>query len=397
MTRALAEQRTAAWQNHACRDVDAPWCRQEKGRRCLAEDGKTRVPPHPARVALEQQFDAGAASRQGEVDQRDVIITGHAESLRVITAERNTLRDQVRSLTSEVTGLTEQVRVLTRDVEITMAEKATAEKRYSDHMATAHPTVPAPTTARTRFGACPQKGGESLAAAQTVIAKWGKGAAVRQFLGTGVAPRPADASVVHISWKPTLAQITDAWVKSVTANLREGDCVEVWHELDKKITDKVLTQADGEARKNRFFDCVMRVRPDLLVVDTRTGWSFDPKSGKNPRAIKVRAHVLGVDCDGVRPTKLPYTNYEAETATALAIIAEDDNDYEWFAVPEFGCPRIPAADPDGMTRAEYHDFYARTWKATGKCLFVTLYEYNSSPNYSLDLPAEQTGFRAHVA
>lgn len=387
--RTLAEQRTAAWREHSCRDADAPWCRQQAGRRCINEDGE-RIPPHPARLALAQEYDdgftTGAASRQPEIDQGDALLAAANDSLRTITAERNTLRADLQRTNAEVTGLTDQIRVLTRDLEATRSE-------FAAHMRTHEEPEP---TSRTLFGACPEKPGNAGLPGQTqVVNKWGKGAAARVFLGTDVAQRHPDVGLLHASWKPTLAQITDAWVKQVTANLKPGDCVEVWHELDKKITDGVLTQADGEARKNKFFEVVARVRPDLLVVDTRTGWSLDPKSGKNPRAIKVRAHVLGVDCDGVRPTKLPYTNYDGETTTALAMIAED-NDYEWFAVPEFGCPRIPAEDPDGTKRATYHDVYAAKWKATGKCLFVTLYEYDSSPNYSLTTPAELAGFKKHV-
>lgn len=251
----------------------------------------------------------------------------------------------------------------------------------------------------TRFGACPMKpGGSGLEAAQSVVTKWGKGAAVRQFFGSGVAPRPVDASLCHASFKPTLAAITDDNVRAWFSNYREGDAVEVWHEADKKVSDGAYSYPDLLARKNKFYDTVKRVRPDLLVVNTLTGWLLDPKSGKDPtRWGEVKADVLGVDCDGVRPSSLPYTNYEAETKSALEFIERfKANGYTLFAIPEFGCPRIVTADPDGIERAKYHEAYFQLWTQTKLCAWVTMYEYDSSPNYSLSTPAEVAGLKKWV-
>jgi len=251
---------------------------------------------------------------------------------------------------------------------------------------------PEPTGLRTVYGGCPAKGGESLAAQTTVVTKYGKGAAVRQFFGsTTVAPRNPDVSLVHGSWKPSLTQITETWVTTITKNLKDGDVVEVWHESDKKVTDGAYTYDDLLARKNKFYDTVKKVRPGLLVCNTVTGWLMDPKSGKDPsRWGAVQADILGIDCDGIRPTKLPYTNYEDETKAAQAFITKyAASGYRCFSVPEFGCPRIPDADPSGVERAKYHEHYAKLWMSTGACLYVTLYEYNSSPNYSLEMPAEK--------
>jgi hypothetical protein len=246
-------------------------------------------------------------------------------------------------------------------------------------------------TPRTVYGACPAKGGESLSAQTTVVTKYDKGAAVRQFFSAStVAPRDPNVSLVHGSWKPALSTMTEAWAKAITANLLDGDVVEVWHEADNKVSGGTLTYADALARKNRFYDLIKKVRPGLLVANTVTGWLMDPKSGKDPTPWgAVKADVFGIDCDGVRPTKLPYTDYTDETKAALAFIDRyAANGYQWFAVPEFGCPRIVTADPDGKQRAAYHDTYAKLWMATGRCLYATLYEYDSSPNYSLTQPAE---------
>lgn len=347
-----------AVQLYACEDPAHPTCKQPAGKRCISSKGKA-VPPHPKRWNLGQ---------------------GYADAY-------NELTPQLEQAEAELAAA--RADLATRDTRISQLEETNAElQRRVDDLSRA----PEPARSLTRFGACPRKGKNGA----DVVARWGKGAAVRLFCGTEVPTRPADAGVVHVSWKPSAAQITDAWVQKVCAPLVAGDCVEVWHESNKKVTDKVLSLEDVTARKNAFYDAVKRVRPDLLVMNTLTGWSLDPKSKTNLSPYMVRGDGLGVDCDGVRPSHLPYTDYQDETVRALAIVADDANGYSFFAVPEFGCPRIPTEDPDGTVRAAYHDKYADLWAASGKCLFVTLYEYDSSPNYSLTQPAEMAGWAAHI-
>lgn len=262
-----------------------------------------------------------------------------------------------------------------------------------------------PQTLKTYFGACPKAGGTSLAAQTTVVTKYGKGCSVRQFFGVlgSAIPRNPDVGLLHASFKDyNLNNITQAKVKTALTNLKAGDIVELGHESDNDgLTGTALTARWN--LKNKFYDCVKAVRPDLHVSLTMVGYSFDPKSGKNAQLeqwiANVKANVLGVDCDGVRPTQLPYTDYTAETKTAVAFLDKYGTStglYQYLAIPEFGCPRIPSADPLGEVRAAYHDFYAELWKATGKCISVTLYEYNSSPNYSLETTAEINGWKAHV-
>lgn len=307
-------------------------------------------------------------------------------------AERNTAQagavDAVRALVTEHERSTTQNEALQVKVAELEAEIARLQEGGGS-IAT-----------RTRFGACPAKpGGTSLAAAQTVVTKWGKGAAVRQFYSaTDVGMCPPDSSIMHGSWKPSAAQITETWAQTVLKNYRDGDCAEVWHEADKKVSDGAYTYEDLLARKNKFYDIVKKVRPGIRVVNTVTGWMMDPKSGKDPsRWGAVKADVFGIDCDGVRPTALPYTNYEAETKAALEFIEKyKANGYQWFAVPEYGCPRITATDADGSKRALYHDYYCNLWADSGKCLYVTLYEYDSSPNYSLTTQAEIAQFKNWV-
>src|SRR5690606_32727525 len=147
-------------------------------------------------------------------------------------------------------------------------------------------------------------------------------------------------------------------IREVVRATPDGHVLEIWHESDKKVNDGLYSFQDIVAAKNRFYDVVKQENPKVLVANTVTGWLTDPKSkGDVDRWGQVKADIFGIDCDGVRPTKLPYTNYEDETARALKFIEDfDDMGYKWFAVPEYGCPRIIADDPDGVERAKYHQF-----------------------------------------
>lgn len=385
---ATPEQKTRAWKTHPCRDVDAPWCRQQTGRRCINEAGE-RTPPHEGRLALVLERDAGftegAASRQVEVDRRDQIITEHAECLRVITAERDSLRVDSQRYVLEISGLNDQIRSITRDLAATRAERDTATRRYDDHMTTVHPTVPVPTTKRTRFGACPaHPGGEKLADQERPASKWAGPVTVRQFLGTSVAPRGPKSKVlrVHVSWNlgtMTVTDLTADWVRSRCVNLLENDEVEVIHEADKKVTDNKRTYEDCVAYKNRFHDLVKQVRPDLVVVNTLTGGSLANYGGdKEERWGVIRADLLGVDCDGVHdktsPLDIPYRD---EMVSAVAFVKKyAANGYRGITVPEFGTSR-PAYDTDGQQRAAWVAAHAQTFIEFG-VEEVNLYDYEST-------------------
>lgn len=396
----LATLRVLAWQNPALDPCST--CAQTSNHRCRTAGGAVTVPHKPRMDAAK-----GWVARQSEVDelqrgidQRDAAITGLTDGLRDVTVERDRLTRDVDDAGITIRALLEGVNDRDASIAAVTLQRDNLRAEFEAYKAS-HPDVPVPPVQRTLFGACPEKpGGTTLVAQARVIEKWGKGAAIRQFLSgiTQVAPRHAGAGIVHVSWKEfSKANLTPAKVEAACANLLAGDCVEVIHESDNDgLTGQAL--ADRIALKSLFYDVVKTVRPDLLVVNTLTGWALDPKSGTDLSPWgRVKADVLGVDCDGIRPTKLPYTNYEDETKGALKFIATyADSGYRWFSVPEFGCPRIPAADPDGSIRAAWHDHYAALWSGTGKCLAVTLYEYDSSPNYSLTLTAELTGWHTHI-
>lgn len=256
---------------------------------------------------------------------------------------------------------------------IAQAEAERAAKAEADlaaHMLTHKPA--------TLYGGCPPGGGTSLAAQQSVVDRWWVGAFVRQFMATGRAPRAEDAGRVHISWKPTLAQITRAWVESATANLLPGDYVEVWHELDRKVRLKALTKADGVARKNRFYDLVTEVRPDLLVVNTLTGQALSDYGDEEWQEWGVvKAHRLGLDADGIHDKRAPLDiPYEDEVDRVVRFLSANPS-YGGWLVPEFGTSR-PGWDTKGLERAAWATKYGRLFAAAG-AEAVALYDYESTP------------------
>jgi hypothetical protein len=253
----------------------------------------------------------------------------------------------------------------------------------------------------TAYGACPMKpGGESLAAARTVTTKWGQGAAVRQFKTDLSSPSTGpEFGIVHTSYKPSVSAILsgslDAQIRAVAMATPAGHVLEVWHEVDKKVRDGIDTKANLIAAKNRFYDVVKSVRPDVLIANTLTGWELSPTNtttrGNIDQWAAVKADILGVDLDGIRPTTLPYTDYRDEVNVALAFVDRFPG-YTGWAVPEFGCPRV-AADPDGIERAAWLTSYGRLFAAEGAA-YVTLYEYDSSAGYALTTAAEIAAWKA---
>lgn len=262
------------------------------------------------------------------------------------------------------------------------------------------PTGAGPLRRGPAYGACPADGGTSLAAQRSVLDKWGHGACVRQFFpGFSVpAPRDPGVSVVHASWKPRAADvITPARVAALTADLREGDVVEVWHEPDVKVREGVLDLAEVVERKNRFHDAVRQARPDLRVACTLSGWEADPANprthGDLDRWSRVRADLLGLDLDGVHPEHLPYPDYHAEADGAVAFVAQHGG-YRGWCVPELGAPRIEG-DTDGTARAEWL-LVCGLMLDGADAAYVSLFEYPTVPGYELTSKAELAAWGSFV-
>jgi hypothetical protein len=260
--------------------------------------------------------------------------------------------------------------------------------------------TPTPPTVRTFFGACPMKPGDSSGIA--VLNRWESGAAARVFRNSfGTPPTDPRFGTVHTSFKPSIAAVSsgslDATITATAKATPAGHSLEIWHESDHQIRLGTFTFAQIREAKNRFYRLVKAANPSVMVVNTVTGWFMDPKSGYDTSPWgTVNGDVLGIDCDGVRPTKLPYTSYAEETTAALAFIDRWANaGYRYFSVPEFGCPRV-SADSSGAARAEWMAHYAELWRSSGRCLYACAFEFDSSPNYSLATAAEMSTWKGFV-
>jgi len=207
----------------------------------------------------------------------------------------------------------------------------------------------------TFIGACP----EPNASAAAVLTKYGNGSSIRTFssgtFGAAVA-RPAGASNVHHSWKPTLGQAlpSDAVIQAAVANLVAGDIVEVWHEADVKQR-KGDPLAPMMTMKNAFHAAIVRMRnagtiPQLRTCNTLAGWTVDSTSNVNPSSpdVLANADLLGIDMDGIPADEDFYAFAERQMGTKFTT-AMTNGLYKGWSVPEFCMPSV-ATDPTSSRR-----------------------------------------------
>jgi hypothetical protein len=215
-------------------------------------------------------------------------------------------------------------------------------------------TTPTPAPVRTMFGACPTVGTSS----SSVITKYGNGASIRVFVpgGFNTVDRPAGASKLHVSWKPTLGSaITDTALVSAFSNLQDGDLVEVWHESDVKYR-KGDDLGAMLAMKNQFHDRVVALRqagriPQVRTVNTWAGWSVDSTSNIDPSNLHARADILGIDMDGI-PEADNFYPYAARQMGAKFVEAYKEGGYTGWTVPEFSMPSVDS-DPTSTKRVAW--------------------------------------------
>lgn len=175
------------------------------------------------------------------------------------------------------------------------------------------------------------------------------GACQRSFSGGpigAVLSRPSKAFCprFHHSWKVVttgglISTVSDLSLLRVLANLLPGDEVEVEHETDAKDRkgEGAIMLAARIKAKNDFFDQVVRVRPDLLVVCTLTSFAFEAGLFSNINKYLTKAHVLGADLDG---GAFPHNYGEPKRLTNIVSIANRDYNGEWTC-PEFGWNNDP--------------------------------------------------------
>jgi hypothetical protein len=247
-------------------------------------------------------------------------------------------------------------------------------------------TPSTPTITGTYIGACPANpGGESSSAAQTVISKWGTGAAIIQFFGSDITKgpyRPAGASVVHSSYKPSIASVLngslDDEIRALIQRTPAGDIIEFYHEPDN---DGLSASgiADMIAAKNRLYEIKQQIKPSVLVAATMTGGFFANYTSESKRVpwYGLKADLVGLDADGVHDTTGPtyYMTYADEIAGVKAFMTHGTT-WKGWTVPEHGTSRQPW-DTTGDARANWFTAQLKLFKDNG-AYAVMLYDYNTS-------------------
>ena len=258
----------------------------------------------------------------------------------------------------------------------------------------------------TRFGASPM----NHSVGPSVTAKWGVGASLRVFAQDIAAPtHPEGASTVHTSFAlldygvsrdQALRDVTagkyDTQIAAAAEGTSAGDAIELVHEADKKIADGITTWPVVLAAKNHFHDVAKAANPDVLIVNTVTGWTADPMSGRNfEQWAEIRADIIGIDCDGINPATGAYPDYDAEIAAAVDFVENHAaNGYDHWAVPEFTAGR-QATDTDGSKRAAWLIEMANKFRDNG-ALYVDFFDYNNTPREALEMPKEIAAWRSFV-
>lgn len=330
-------------------------------------------------------------------------VDGVVESL---TAQRDAASASLAQTTASLDAAEASLTALTAERDAARAERDTALAAAAAATQAANEAAAQARPRRTVFGGCPSgAGGTSLAAAASVVSKYGSGSCVRQFFGGWQPPNfPAGAALVHASYAKSSIDIRSildgsqdaaitAWAAGIVPPPGVTCVVEWMHEGDKKVSDGYCSLGDAVAAKSRFYDVVKAANPALLVANTLTGWIFDTRSSAHGTLSewgRCRADVLGADFDGIRPTVLPYPNFSpAQVAKVQEVVAAAG--YRHWAVPEFGAPRI--SGDDGTVRAQWM-LDTGTRFAAADALYVAMYEYDSTPGYKLTAPLEVSAIRA---
>ena len=263
---------------------------------------------------------------------------------------------------------------------------------------------PEPEPARVLFGANPWDSGKrpDVGDIATVESRYGLGAAVRLFDGTGVL-NPAPARVTpghsHFSWKPDQAAVTAGLLRAeigvAIAPARDGDFVEGIHEADVKDLDPAATLAFRRV----WVETVKSTRPDLDVPFTIGGWRFekdDNKGGPDQWLDCIHAcDLLGVDLDGTPVKALPYKDYRPIIDKIVAWMGV--NGIARWTVPELAVKRAPD-DPDGVHRAAWITQQAKHMIDLGALApeRVCWFESSSYPGTELTMQVERDALAALV-
>lgn len=211
----LTERRLFAWRTFDCDDADAPFCRQTVDHRCRDEFDIVRI-PHPARLRRADDFFAGRADRDSEVDE----LTTALEASEAAREDAFLVIAELRIDAALVPALQARVRVLT-------GEKAALLDRIYD---LEHPK-PAPTPTGTLFGAAVGSNGSPA----VLEASAGRPFGIRRTfweasqVSSGVSTAAADIAAGRVpwisfklpaSWAAMASGSQDAWLRDLGTRLR---------------------------------------------------------------------------------------------------------------------------------------------------------------------------------
>lgn len=242
---------------------------------------------------------------------------------------------------------------------------------------------PPPPSAAVQFGACPNAGGTSAAAAQSVVTKFGTKASIRIFHGSADpltwTPVPA-GSVAQQSFKPATT-ITDAQIDSLL-NAARGNLITFWHEPDNDGLT-ATARAARIALMNRLYDRNVALGRPATVVPTFTGGFFASYGTQANRDLwaDVKGDLVGLDADGVQDTNGGPTydlTYQDEVDNVLKWITANP-EYKGWTVPEFNTSRA-SWDTTGNIRRDWAKDQVDNvfMKAAIKPTAVMWFDYNAS-------------------
>lgn len=271
---------------------------------------------------------------------------------------------------------------------------------------------PPPPSGATYFGACPTNpGGSSLAAATTVVTKFGAKACVRQFMGTAglTLNHPTNASRVHASWNMADADVNsgslDSQIAALVAGTPAGDVIEHRHESDNDGLSAAAVVERVKA-KTRFYTIAKATKPSVLVAHTMTGsfwYNSTSESVRDSWLANAKGDLLGFDYDGL-PNDSTYGSVpDTEIANVLRTLTKwKANGWQGWTVPEFCMSRQPA-DTDGSKRKAWMTTQAQKF-VDGGAYMVCWYDYdtaahNTASNYNhlASGTPEYTLWRQYVA
>lgn len=249
----------------------------------------------------------------------------------------------------------------------------------------------APAVAGPFFGATPTNGVSNKSTATTVT-KYGHGASCRIYFSTSDLTqrftRDPNVSVVHVSYKPAMAEVAagqhDADIKALLDSLHNGDILTFWHEPDNNgWTSGQIT--DWKNGTNHLYDLTKSYKPGVLIAPVFTGGlmaNYTADSQRQTWCTNLRSDLFGIDCDGVaiKSTEANYNriSYADELDNGLAYMSHPSNSgFKALTVPEHVTARVNPPDPDGSLRAAWFTAQTNLMISAG-CYAVMCWDFDSS-------------------